>query len=141
MSLVNTPEAPVAVASTKSVDYLVALVGERIGKTIDSAMFTGLGQKDVSDMINVENSNPATDAQIVRVAELAKRLKRGTLVSKDRGQAARQINVMEADLAKIRANRKPVSDARLESASARLDDLLLGQAAVAATPATDEIPF
>ncbi|MBA2724815.1 MAG: hypothetical protein H0U53_02395 [Actinobacteria bacterium] len=140
MSLVNTPEAPVAVASTKSVDYLVALVGERIGKTIDSAMFTGLGQKDVSDMINVENSNPATDAQIVRVAELAKRLKRGTLVSKDRGQAARQINAMEADLAKIRANRKPVSDDRKQNAASLLDTLL-GQAAVAATPVTDSIPF
>ena len=137
-SLINAVQAKIA--SDASVTYLVTLIEERYDAPVDQARFASMSQSDVSDMIERALLRPCLDAspeQLAQVAELAETLGRGTLVTKDRGQASRQIRAMQADL-EARANSKRViTDERADAADSFLDGLFPAPAAVE----TDEIPF
>jgi len=149
MSLLNaaTPGAT-KLANDKTIDYLVTLLGERSEQPIDRTQFEGMAQIDVSDLITLTLQRPAlpaTEAQLAEVARLAKRLGRGTLVSKDRGQASRQIRSMRADIAALEAaaKKRALTGERSEVANSLLDTILGGAAEAAEedAPASEFVPI
>lgn len=143
MSLIEAA-TPIArrtkLASAASISYLVTLLEERVEAVIDPSQFESMTQETVSDMIDAALTKPALPAtaeQIAQVKALAEKLGRGQLVTKDRGQASRQIRSMQADLdAKANAVRTMTPE-RAEAANEALDAIL----GAAAPAQTDEIPF
>jgi len=133
MSLLNAAQTVVKTANDKTIDYLVTLLEERSEEQIDRTQFVGMPQLDVSDLITLTLTRPAlpaTEEQLAEVAKLAKRLGRGTLVTKDRGQASRQIRAMRSDIAAIEraAKQRALTGERSEVANSRLDAILGGSA-------------
>lgn len=146
MSLINAAADAVRtkLASAASISYLVTLIEERTTNPVSADQFESFSQVTVSDMIEqalLKPALPATPEQLALVAELALKLGRGTLVTKDRGQASRQIRSMQADLdAKANAVRVTTPE-RAATANALLDSLIGDEPEVAAPVETDEIPF
>jgi len=149
MSLLNAAQV-VKAANDKSIDYLVTLLEERSDVAVDRTQFVGMPQLDVSDLIThalTRPALPATAEQLAEVSQLAKRLGRGTLVTKDRGQASRQIRAMRADIVAIEqaAKRKAMTGERSEAANSTLDAILgVAPAPVVEPndePTEDDIPF
>jgi hypothetical protein len=150
MSLLNAAQAPVKVANDKTINYLVTLLEERSEEPIERDQFVGMPQLDVSDLITLTLTRPAlpaTEEQLAEVARLSKRLGRGTLVTKDRGQASRQIRAMRADITAIEtaAKKRALTGERSEAANSLLDSILGAAPAPVVVandePGEDDIPF
>jgi hypothetical protein len=138
------PEAKFA--SPESVAYLVALLEERTENVIDPEQFGGMTQLAVSDAIERARlivGKPATDEQLAEVAALHAQLGRGgTLVSKDTGQAKRQIASMKAEIATREEKRLAAMNRKItpERATAT-DEFLAALLTPTSVKQTDEIPF